>query len=251
MRIAALSDIHSNIYALKAVIGDLETRGVDQVVNLGDILYGPIAPRQTFECLMEYDFITIRGNQDRQIYEADPKTIESNPTLQFILEDLTAEALEWMKNLPATLQLNPDVFLCHGSPDSDLTYLLENIESGLPQVRQDGEILKLISIQKSQVILCGHTHIPRSITTSTGQQIINPGSVGLPAYFDVSPRPHWMENFSPYASYSILENLCGLWRAQHIKVPYDNQQAAQDAKRRNRQDWEYYLTTGRAQQPAT
>lgn len=39
MRVALLSDIHSNAFALDAVIKDIKKRGVDVVVNLGDILY--------------------------------------------------------------------------------------------------------------------------------------------------------------------------------------------------------------------
>ncbi|MER1974122.1 MAG: metallophosphoesterase family protein, partial [Psychrobacter alimentarius] len=42
--IAAISDIHSNVFALEAVLADIQHRNVDQIVNLGDILYGPIAP---------------------------------------------------------------------------------------------------------------------------------------------------------------------------------------------------------------
>ncbi|MGP9557668.1 metallophosphoesterase family protein, partial [Psychrobacter sp. AOP7-A1-24] len=68
--IAAISDIHSNVYALESVFADIRHRDVDQVdqiVNLGDILYGPIAPNATYELLMAHqdDIITIRGNQDR------------------------------------------------------------------------------------------------------------------------------------------------------------------------------------------
>ena len=81
--IAAISDIHSNVFALEAVLKDIKQRNANQIVNLGDILYGPIAPKATYELLMEYqkDIITIRGNQDRQIYEATTADIDSNPTL--------------------------------------------------------------------------------------------------------------------------------------------------------------------------
>lgn len=58
MRIAALSDIHSNVFALEAVIADLKQRGADVVVNLGDILYGPIEPRSTYDLLMENKIIS-------------------------------------------------------------------------------------------------------------------------------------------------------------------------------------------------
>lgn len=48
--IAAISDIHSNVFALEAVLADIKQRGADQIVNLGDILYGPIAPQATMSC---------------------------------------------------------------------------------------------------------------------------------------------------------------------------------------------------------
>ena len=120
MKIAILSDIHSNVFALESVIKDIQTHAVDVTVNLGDILYGPIAPKKTYELLMQQDFITICGNQDRQIYEAGQSEIDTNPTLGFILEDLGSQPLEWMKSLPFDHQLSDDVYLCHGTPKSDL-----------------------------------------------------------------------------------------------------------------------------------
>ncbi|MGF1694037.1 metallophosphoesterase family protein, partial [Photobacterium kagoshimensis] len=81
-KFAILSDIHSNIFALEAVVKDARAKGFTDFVNLGDILYGPIAPRQTYEYLQSLGAITISGNQDRQIYEATEAEIESNPTMQ-------------------------------------------------------------------------------------------------------------------------------------------------------------------------
>ncbi|MEO9495335.1 MAG: metallophosphoesterase family protein, partial [Vibrio splendidus] len=65
MKLAILSDIHSNVFALEAVIADVKKHNVDHMVNLADILYGPIAPKATYDLLMEHEFITICGNQDR------------------------------------------------------------------------------------------------------------------------------------------------------------------------------------------
>ena len=50
--------------------------------------------------------------------------------------------------------------------------------------------------------------------------IVNPGSVGLQAYTDQEPVVHSMENFSHYASYSIVENIGSKWSVQNIRVPY-------------------------------
>ncbi len=249
MQIAILSDIHSNVYALDAVIKDAKHRGADCMFNLGDILYGPIAPQATFELLQKYDFTTIGGNQDRQIYDATAQEIKANPTMQFILDDLGggmhSPALNWMRGLPFNHQFNADIYLCHGTPKSDLIYLLENVTSGTPTLRDDAEILELIGDQRTQIILCGHTHIPRTVMLSTGQMIINPGSVGLPAYEDDMPCVHAMETFSPMASYAILEKIDSDYRVNHIKVPYDFDKAAYDAQKRGRDDWAHYLTTGR------
>lgn len=246
-KIAAISDIHSNVYALDAVLSDIKSRGVDVVVNLGDILYGPIAPRATYDRLMEHDFVTIRGNQDRQIYEATEMEIQQNPTLQFIIDDLGKEPFEWMQNLPFSVQLTDEVFLCHGTPHSDLIYLLENVESGKPVVRSEDEILSLLKGQSSDVVICGHTHIPRSVTLNNGQLIVNTGSVGLPAYKDDEPGVHSMENYSPHATYVILEQQLSGWTVNTIRVAYNFSQAVEDAKKRNRIDWAWYLSTGRTE----
>jgi len=245
MKIAILSDIHSNVYALDAVIQDAKRRGYDQIVNLGDILYGPIAPKETYNLLMEHNLTTISGNQDRQIVETTPEEIANNPTMAFIVNDLPQNAINWMAELPFDKQLNEEVYLCHGTPKNDLIYLLENIELGYPQLRSDKEIIELLSNQKSDVVLCGHTHTPRVVKTSTDQLIVNPGSVGLPAYTDDEPLVHSMENYSPLASYSILEKNGSDWLVEQIKVPYDLNKAVKCAEQRNRADWVHFLSTGR------
>jgi putative phosphoesterase len=245
MRIAILSDIHSNIFALDAIIKNLKKHSVDIKVNLGDILYGPIAPKSTFERLMEYEFTTISGNQDRQIYEASPEEVASNSTMQFILDDLGPEPIEWMKSLPFDMQLNDDVYLCHGTPKSDLIYLLEDVSNGCAQLRSDNAIIKLLEGQQSKLICCGHTHIPRAVTLSSGQLVVNPGSVGLQAYSDEEPVVHSMENYNTYASYSIVEKLGEQWHVQNIKVPYNYQLSVNESIKRNRKDWGHFLSTGR------
>lgn len=245
MKIAVLSDIHSNVFALEAVIADAKKHAVDLMVNLGDILYGPIAPRATYDLLMKHDFVTICGNQDRQIYQATRDEIESNPTMGFILNDLGNEPIQWMQSLPFAKKLNDEIYLCHGTPSNDLIYLLEDISLGSASVRSDSEIIELLNGEQAKLICCGHTHIPRTVNLSTGQQVINPGSVGLQAYTDDEPVIHSMENFSPHASYSIIEKNNLGWTAVHNKVPYDIELAVSESKKRDRMDWVHYLKTGR------
>lgn len=253
--IAAISDIHSNIFALEAVLADTSRRDIDQIVNLGDILYGPIAPKYTYERLMAHqnNIVTIRGNQDRQIYEATAAEIGNNATMAFILNDLPKAAIKWMQTLPFDYHLNEDIYLCHGSPTDDMIYLLENIETGQPIVRDDADILTLLKGIDSAVIVCGHTHVPRTVTLSTGQIIINTGSVGYPAYEDDLPIAHKMQTYSPHASYVLIncvdikqgtkQSKC--WQTEHVKVPYDYEAAAKLASMNGREDWAFALRTGR------
>ncbi|WP_422469148.1 metallophosphoesterase family protein, partial [Endozoicomonas sp. ALC013] len=202
-KLAVFSDIHSNVWALEAVLLDAKQKSVDGLINLGDILYGPLAPRETYDLLQTEEIITIKGNQDRQIYEATDSEISSNPTMQFILSELGNDPLKWMKELPATKSLESGLFLCHGTPDNDLVYMLEDVSEGCAKVRPESEILDLTAGVEEKVILCGHTHIPRTVQLSNSTLVINPGSVGLPAYFDDEPIPHKMENYSNLASYCI------------------------------------------------
>ena len=106
IKVAVFSDIHSNVWALEAVLSDAQQRQATHLVNLGDILYGPLAPRETYDLLQKNEITTIRGNQDRQIYQATEADIAANPTLQFILKELGDEPLEWMQELPACLSIN-------------------------------------------------------------------------------------------------------------------------------------------------
>jgi putative phosphoesterase len=245
MRVAIISDIHSNVYALESVLADIDKYDVDIKINLGDIFYGPIAPRKTYDLLMKSNFITISGNQDRQIYEESISNSQSNSTMQFVIEDLGEEPIEWIKTLSFDNYPERNIYICHGSPTNDLEYLLENIESGFAQIRSDKDILDKLNGESSQIILCGHTHTPRVVKLSTGQLVVNPGSVGLQAYNDDEPVAHIMENHCSHASYSILEKYKDGWHVNQIKVPYNYELAAQEAKKRNRDDWAHFLRTGR------
>ncbi|MEI6897699.1 MAG: metallophosphoesterase family protein [Psychromonas sp.] len=245
MKFAVLSDIHSNVFALEAVIADAKKHNIDFMVNLGDILYGPIAPRATYDLLIKHQLITICGNQDRQIFEAKAPEISSNLTMKFIIDDLGTEPIAWMKSLPFDLQLTEDVYLCHGTPDDDLIYLLENVDLGYARLRSDSEIINYLNGQKSKLICCGHTHIPRTVSLTTGQIILNPGSVGLQAYTDDDPIVHSMENYNSMASYSIVEKEPNSWNIKHINVPYGVKQAVTLCEEQNRMDWVHFLTTGR------
>lgn len=246
MKIGVLSDIHSNVFALEAVLEDMKSYAVDIKINLGDIFYDPIAPRQTYELLKQHDFITICGNQDRQIFEATQEEINQNPTMHFVINDLGDKPLQWLKSLPSTLALEHGIFLCHGTPYDDLVYLLEETQSGFAVTRKEEAIVTLLQGIASPLILCGHSHIPKTVfLAQTGQTIVNAGSIGLQAYHDDEPHINNIENGRTEASYAIIEKKSDGWSVEHKRVVYDFEKAAFFAGKNGRDDWEYALATGR------
>jgi diadenosine tetraphosphatase ApaH/serine/threonine PP2A family protein phosphatase len=117
-------------------------------------------------------------------------------------------------------------------------------------VRPAASILALLGGVTEPVVLCGHTHIPRLVELPDGRIIVNPGSVGLPAYADESPVRHVMETYSPHASYAIVERGERGWGVSFHRVAYDHGQAARAAESHGREDWARALRTGWMTGPA-
>jgi predicted phosphodiesterase len=245
-RLGVIADVHGNALALAAVLEHAKQQGVERLVDLGDTLYGPLQPREAFRLFQSAPLIAgVSGNQDRKIFQAATPDLEANRNLAFVVRDLAAGAIAWLRALPPTAVVDGEVFLCHGAPTSDTTYLLEDVRTGIPALRPDAEILEILGDVREPVILCGHSHIPRVVRLSSGQLIVNPGSVGLPAYDDNQPVLHFMETFSPHASYAILEKSPAGWGVALQRVAYDWDQAAGQARRLGAEDWAQGISTGR------
>ncbi|HPG38433.1 MAG TPA: metallophosphoesterase family protein [bacterium] len=244
-KIAVLADIHGNVAALTAVLQDLQRRHVDTIINLGDVLYGPLAPQATFALVQSIDMITISGNEDRLITAGGEENGSNNPTMQFVRNDLDAQARRWLQELPFDKYLDDELYLCHGTPQSDRQYLLEDVSAGYPALRSEAELLAMLRNVNAPVILCGHSHLQHVVQLSDSRLVVNPGSVGLPAYRDDNPIDHAMENYSPHAGYALLEKAAAGWQVELLRIPYHYGGAATLAMQHNRPDWAVSLVTGR------
>lgn len=249
MRIAVLSDIHGNLAALQAVVEDFGRRGVDAAVNLGDSLSGPLLPRETAQFLMAQDWVHLAGNHERQILTLRP--LACDPSDAYARAQLGRTELEWIAALRPCHAWSDEVLLCHGTPANDAEYFLESVEPGRLRAASAQEISSRLGATRARVIVCGHTHVPRMVRTASGQMLVNPGSVGQPAYDDDQPVYHAVESGAPDARYAIIEARAAGWSAQLIGVPYDHASMAALARRHGRPDWEHILRFGYVPPPAT
>ncbi|TCL74640.1 calcineurin-like phosphoesterase family protein [Rhizobium sp. BK251] len=118
-------------------------------------------------------------------------------------------------------------------------------EDGRVSLRPQPEIETLAAGVDLPLILCGHTHLPRIVRLSGGRLLVNPGSVGCPAYEDDRPYQHKVETGHPMASYAILEKTTAGWAAYFRTVPYDHMAMSKRATKNGRPEWAAALATGR------
>jgi putative phosphoesterase len=238
MRLAALSDVHGNLDALQAVLADLRSQSPDLVVNLGDCLSGPLWPAETCDLLMDQGWQTVRGNHDRWL-TAPPDPI--GPWEADSLPLLSPEHLIWLAALPVTAVVE-DIFLCHATPQDDLTYWMEDAAS-------DGEVhraaLSTITERafgiQQRLMLCGHSHVARAVRLLDGRLVVNPGSVGGPGFTDDGP-PHRVASGTPFAAYAVLDSAASGWSVAHRLIPYDTTRAV--ARAAQNAEWAEALASG-------
>jgi predicted phosphodiesterase len=230
-KIAVISDIHSNLEALTAVLADIAQRGVSRILCLGDVVgYGP-QPQECVDLVIKHCQLTLMGNHDFAVlYEpynfnsaAESACFWTRQTLE-AEPDQAARDSRWdfLGNLPVKRKLTPEenpvgeVTLVHGSPRRPVNeYLFPD------DVYNNPGKLNSSFDRFENLCLIGHTHVPGVFLQTPdfyspdelgGQYeldqhkaIVNVGSVGQPR--DRDPR----------ASYAILEG--GLVR--FVRVGYE------------------------------
>ncbi len=227
-KIAILSDIHGNTTALAGVLEDAKNLGATEYWLLGDIfLPGPGA--NDLVALLKDLPITasVRGNWDDCVLEAldgqygleDPQEIQLMRLTQYLMERLNPEHIDWLRKLPMVAKKEVDGLrfsLSHNLPEKNYggDLLVENNTEKFDQLLDE----------TTDVAVYGHVHKQLLRYGSQGQQIINPGSIGMP-YFD------WVGLKNHRAQYTLLELENGeLVNIQFRKVAYDYEAELESAK---------------------
>jgi len=167
--LALLYDIHGNLPALEAVLADAGDAG--EFLLGGDYATAGAWPKETVERLRELDNATwIRGNADRWLADRhdapDPIDGIAARTAEVLGDELVAELVE----LPEQLEIG-DTLYCHASPRSDMQSF------GAEPGPLDSDLLDGVTAKR---VVFGHTHVQFQRTDSSGIELLNPGSVGMP-----------------------------------------------------------------------
>ena len=246
MRLAILADIHGNLAALEAVLEDLDRRGqIDLIVNLGDCVSGPLWPAATCRLLIDRGWPTVRGNHDRAVAFDDVAGMWSSDA--FAYAALNADQRAWLGALPCLAEFATGVVAFHGRPNNDNRYTLDDIEGGRLVATGPANVQKRLGKHASgaRLALCGHSHQPRLLQIADGALVLNPGSVGCPAYADPGGVPHVSESGSPHARYAIANLRDNVDVAiDFLAVTYDHHAAARQASANGRPEWAHALATG-------
>lgn len=212
MKIAILSDIHSNDVALEACINVIEREKVDYIIGLGDYVSDCPNPRNTLKLLTQlkerYETCFIRGNREEYFLDyADGKidnwTYSSyTGSLLYTYEHLAKEDLDWFGSMSNSTELIlpgvEPITLAHGSPFSTRELL---------DYEQDNTNHCLTNIS-TEYMIAGHTH--RQMIYRYKQKIlVNPGSVGVA--IGVTKKAHM----------AVLEWREHRWHTRLLSVPFD------------------------------
>ena len=211
VKIAILSDVHSNCHALAPVLEDVRLASPDLIVFLGDFFgYYPWAV-ETYRLVEQLDAVAVKGNHDLLLspgHQPAPVSWHHAPAKENRrrLQQAAPDAIPWLQQLPLSRTLTCDglsVRLCHGTP-ADPAEGRYYPDDGTDYAWFPG---------KGEVLLLGHTHYPLQRWTKAGGLVINPGSVGQPR--DGDARASW--------GVFSTETL----RFEVHRTPYDVHRAAQ------------------------
>jgi diadenosine tetraphosphatase ApaH/serine/threonine PP2A family protein phosphatase len=216
MRVAVISDIHSNLPALEAVLADIVSEAPDEIWCLGDLVGYNAQPNECVDLVREKAALSLCGNHDLAVLgtiDVADFSGDAGAAARWTRTVLGEEQAAWLRTLePKTVR--PGVELFHGSPrDPVWDYVLS-------------EHVAKISILETEapIILVGHSHVALALgwdgddltggLAPEGTQVelqgarwlLNPGSVGQPR--DGDPRAAWL----------LIDNTAG--RATFRRVPY-------------------------------
>jgi predicted phosphodiesterase len=218
--ITIFGDIHGNLPALEAVFQDIETRGLTNLYCLGDLVGYGTFPDEVVNLIRQRQIPTLMGNYDQGVgnssddcgcaYKTDVDRRRGELSIAWSNAHTSGDNKAFLRALPAHIPVQMDqlkVLLVHGSPRKVNEYLFED--------RPDDYFERIMDAGQTDVLVCGHTHLPYHKVLPSGRHVINAGSVG-------KPKDH-----NPRAGYITLTITGREVQVEFMRVPYDVERSAQ------------------------
>lgn len=208
-RIAVIADIHGNIPALEAVLDDIASAKIDEVLVNGDLVGRGPEGNAVVHRIRELGFVCTRGNHEdyaldfrRQVVPQPWLTRPEWACARWIAAELDDDAARFIDDRPmsAVSALQPQLRLFHGSPDS--------YNEGIGPWTSDDEIRRHLEKIEEHALIVAHTHRPL-VWRGDDRLVVNVGSVGLP--FNADTR----------AQYAIFDGDGAHFEVELRQVPYD------------------------------
>jgi putative phosphoesterase len=212
LRLAIISDIHGNIFALKSVLADIDCREIDAIVCTGDLVNYLPYPNEVIQLIRERGILTIKGNHDQKVAnfkkprqgefeKCSPLEVQQSASTMYTSYILTDENREYLLNLPEKLMISMagyDILFVHGSPRGIDEYMHKD----------EAKLAQIVEQVDCGVVVSGHTHMPYHIIWE-GKHLINAGSVGKPKHGNGN------------STYVVLEFSKEEVNTEIVEVPYD------------------------------
>jgi predicted phosphodiesterase len=225
MKIAIISDIHANIEALEAVIGDINQQGIDAIICLGDVVGYGANPNECVAVVSKQCPVTLLGNHDAAALgnlSTEHFNIHAKLAIEWTVDHLNSKSSSFLDGLPLAKNSASQTYV-HATPyEPKMWYYITSLEEAAFNFQHFS----------SQFCFVGHTHIPIIIVLDNKSELyvhqepqidygdlndsrflINVGSVG-------QPRDH-----NPDACYGILDDKEKVFCYRRVKYDISKAQA--------------------------
>lgn len=208
MRIAIISDIHSNLEALTKAIEVIDLHSIDKIICLGDIVGYGANPNECVELIRQRCDIVIKGNHEDAVEDislTEYFTDDARAAVFWTRKYLTEKNSDYLLTLPLTYKAD-DLLFVHASPCNTVewNYILNNLDASAA-----------FRCFSESICFIGHTHMPAMFSTNgrasriikDERYIVNVGSVGQP------------RDGNTELSFGLLDT--NTWTYENIRAPYD------------------------------
>lgn len=220
MKIAVMSDIHSNFHAFRRCVDYTLDRGIKNFLFLGDYVSDCAYPQKTMELLYElrekYQCWFIKGNREEYLLnhrnganDGWKSPSSATGSLLYTYENLTEKDFEFFNGLAIAGHMKIEGYsefeYCHGSLEAsrgNLTFGSASANEALDKIQ-------------TGMIVCGHTH-QQGIYEHNDKKIVNTGSVGIP----------WSYNGD--AQFAILHSNASEWNIEFVQLDYNKQDTVRE-----------------------